>query len=252
MQKKFKKGDRVVIREWDDMASEFGVYDSTGSIKCHASFVKDMKYLCGKTAVIEYVDLSTKVLKLSFEEVVSLRQWSLSTDMIRHVSGATQPNPVWISNLGDILRGHIKSQIEKETTMSVNTRVLARMADKKYEEDLVKAGAAGLPPNILEALKKKQVEKQEAAAAAAADEIMALLDLQERHIDFHVNKVRDARKVVEQSKKVLDGIARAKAYGVETGNFLPLALMLDEYVPGELRELAKIPADWSPSDEEVK
>lgn len=51
---KFKVGDRVRIRQWDDMAKEFGT-DSFGNIKCCNCFFKGMKNLCGKKATISYL-----------------------------------------------------------------------------------------------------------------------------------------------------------------------------------------------------
>lgn len=58
----FKVGDRVRIRQWNDMAKEFGV-DTFGCIKVVHKFTKDMKHLCGRTATIKeiigrYIELS--------------------------------------------------------------------------------------------------------------------------------------------------------------------------------------------------
>lgn len=50
--RKFKVGDKVRVREWDDMAKEFG--SDKRKIFCSCSFVDYMKPLCGKVfAVIE-------------------------------------------------------------------------------------------------------------------------------------------------------------------------------------------------------
>ena len=45
-------GDKLRIRQWDDMELEFGLYD-TGSIKCRLSFTEDMRYLCGRPFTIK-------------------------------------------------------------------------------------------------------------------------------------------------------------------------------------------------------
>ena len=50
----FQVGQRVRIRQWDDMLSEFGS-NSAGSILCAAIFVSDMKYLCGREFTIEKI-----------------------------------------------------------------------------------------------------------------------------------------------------------------------------------------------------
>ena len=54
---KFKVGDRVMVREWNDMVAEFGT-DSWGNIETKdvngsvMPFVIGMKHLCGRTATI--------------------------------------------------------------------------------------------------------------------------------------------------------------------------------------------------------
>ena len=43
----FAVGDRVRIRDWDDMASEFGV-DEDGEIPCKYIFAQAMRDFCGQ------------------------------------------------------------------------------------------------------------------------------------------------------------------------------------------------------------
>ena len=73
---KFKAGDRVRIRAWDDMAKEFGL-NAYGDIKCKLDFVSNMRRLCGK----EY-----EVKSISPAGVVQLKNYSwhfsISTDML--------------------------------------------------------------------------------------------------------------------------------------------------------------------------
>lgn len=47
-------GDKVTIRQWDDMESEFGLNES-GEIKVPKIFTKYMKQYCGQTLPIVYV-----------------------------------------------------------------------------------------------------------------------------------------------------------------------------------------------------
>lgn len=42
----FQVGDIVRIRDWDDMADEFGV-NPNGAIMCNGIFTSSMRYLCG-------------------------------------------------------------------------------------------------------------------------------------------------------------------------------------------------------------
>ena len=47
-------GDKVTIRQWDDMESEFGLNES-GEIKVPKFFTESMKQYCGQTLPIVYV-----------------------------------------------------------------------------------------------------------------------------------------------------------------------------------------------------
>lgn len=74
----FKVGDRVRIRQWDDMAAEFG-FTEIGSIACEFAFTTEMKQLCERSAVITEID-SHKVC-LDFDDGFK-GYWDYSTDMI--------------------------------------------------------------------------------------------------------------------------------------------------------------------------
>lgn len=47
----YQIGDQVTIRQWDDMAAEFGLNEH-GSIKVPKRFTRDMKQYCGQTLPI--------------------------------------------------------------------------------------------------------------------------------------------------------------------------------------------------------
>lgn len=51
---RYKVGDKVKVREWDDMEEEFGM-DEYGDIDCNFSFVKNMKEYCGKEMTVSRV-----------------------------------------------------------------------------------------------------------------------------------------------------------------------------------------------------
>lgn len=76
---KYKVGDKVRIRQWDDMEKEFGL-DETGDIKCLCFFIESMKHLCGRTATIK--DIRDKKIKLTFDDESGNTNWQYSTDMI--------------------------------------------------------------------------------------------------------------------------------------------------------------------------
>lgn len=59
---KYNVGDKVTIRQWDDMAKEFGLY-AYGSIKCKHSFSVPMSKYCGKTLeIVEVYDINSYTL----------------------------------------------------------------------------------------------------------------------------------------------------------------------------------------------
>lgn len=134
---------------------------------------------------------------------------------------------------------------------SINTSVLARMADPKLESAYKKAGMSSLPANIMQALETKLEKKREEAAGAAAEEIIKLYEAADTVIEANVNSIRDLRARIKQLKKQLDKISVAKNFGAETGNFLPLAKAMGIPVAQENIELTKIPEDWVGKAQEV-
>lgn len=58
----YKVGDKVRIREWDEMEKEFGL-DSDGDIICEGYFMRAMKKFCGKIFTVEKVYKTYYVLK---------------------------------------------------------------------------------------------------------------------------------------------------------------------------------------------
>lgn len=81
---KFKVGELVRIRQWDDMVKEFGT-DGYGSVACNYRFLDDMKPLCGKYAEIVRLDKDGRV-GLKFFNCDDLNtDWAYSTDMIEKV-----------------------------------------------------------------------------------------------------------------------------------------------------------------------
>lgn len=79
---KYKVGDELKIREWDDMVDEFGI-TSWGTIRCKNSFNEEMKYLCGSDFT---------VLKIIGDDYFSVEKiertrpdvdyWHISKDML--------------------------------------------------------------------------------------------------------------------------------------------------------------------------
>ena len=81
---KFKVGELVRIRQWDDMVKEFGTR-STGSVNCRCLFTEGMKLLCGKYAEIKDLRVDGIVFLRFFNCEKEDKCWSYSTDMIEKV-----------------------------------------------------------------------------------------------------------------------------------------------------------------------
>ena len=77
--KDFKVGQRVRVRQWADMAKEFGTNDY-GNIKTKCSFTPPMSNLCGRTATIK--DIYKSRVKLDFDNKSGCILWDYSTDML--------------------------------------------------------------------------------------------------------------------------------------------------------------------------
>ena len=65
----FKVGDRVVVRDWDDMAKEYGV-SKWGDISKDSQFISSMKHLCGRTATVTCVKkgFGYKTVNVDFDD----------------------------------------------------------------------------------------------------------------------------------------------------------------------------------------
>lgn len=72
---KYKVGDRVLIRQWDDMEKEFGL-DGCGDIKCRFYFTEKMKMHCGRVLTVKQASGHYYLMK------EDSNQWSWSDDMI--------------------------------------------------------------------------------------------------------------------------------------------------------------------------
>ena len=80
----FKIGDRVRIRQWEDMEKEFGT-DLCGDIvmKGYWHFAKGMRHLCGREAVI--TEICDQRVELDFDSKTGDMDWNYTTDIIEKV-----------------------------------------------------------------------------------------------------------------------------------------------------------------------
>lgn len=81
MTRDFNVGDKVIIRQWDDMEREFGL--TGNAINCDCLFVPSMKSICGKVFTITQIEHDRVVRGLEVGHVISV-------DMIEHVDEETE------------------------------------------------------------------------------------------------------------------------------------------------------------------
>lgn len=89
----FEVGDRVRIKDFDEMIEEFGTHsDGTPNVSC--GFNPDMRYLCGQKATISNIRGDI----VNFEERIEYGRgddenwaWNISLDMISHIEDEPTP-----------------------------------------------------------------------------------------------------------------------------------------------------------------
>mgnify|MGYP006935418471 CR=1 FL=1 len=97
----FAVGDRVRIRYWDDMASEFGV-DEDGKIPCKYVFTQAMRVFCGQEYTISTTwNNHDGTQRLYFEDAEDDEDaFAWSSDMCEHI--LSSPN-VFVESIGDFV-----------------------------------------------------------------------------------------------------------------------------------------------------
>lgn len=149
---KFKVGDKVRIRQWEDMKREFGTV-SWGAINCSNSFTEGMRELCGKKATISdiYGAFSKNVSLKNFENCEGIdTNWCYSTDMLEPVEDDTE---IVISKDGKEVRAVFK----------VNGRIVKESVAKCHPDDRFnfKTGAEIAFERLFEKKKKKRITLRE-------------------------------------------------------------------------------------------
>lgn len=134
---KFKVGEKVRIRSWEDMKKEFGL-NGRGDIKCEKIFVSDMKDLCGKIFTISDI----KGPSVYFKEDDTT--WVFSTDMIE---------PVTLENSQPLYEIHILSDGVKTKATYVEQGEVKQTAEtRKHPDDKfdMKVGAETVLQRLFE------------------------------------------------------------------------------------------------------
>lgn len=95
----FQVGDVCRIREWDDMAAEFGNPTFPGgSIPVQFTFTELMRPLCGRQFTVKSIFGSKYYSEEGVENQATIGQWNISADMLELVSDGA---PEDLGGLGD-------------------------------------------------------------------------------------------------------------------------------------------------------
>lgn len=115
---RFKKGDKVRVRKWEDMEKEFGKYGN-GNLKTIPPFFQEMRTLCGKVSVIDSTNEKGMYSLIEFEE------WTFSDSMLEPVEPKYK--------VGDYVFTKCNKEIEGEI---VSYAMSCGVIDTVFEEDL--------------------------------------------------------------------------------------------------------------------
>lgn len=97
--RKFNIGDVCRIREWDDMAEEFGVDEEDDDvIECEYKFIADMRYLCGERFTIKRRDYTRFYSEEGLEG-----DYSISADMLELIEAESTAPPITTKDFNAIL-----------------------------------------------------------------------------------------------------------------------------------------------------
>lgn len=136
---------------------------------------------------------------------------------------------------------------------SINLACLVALAavTSEPEDDFEFDGALG------DAFKEAEAEAAKEAKSAAVGTIKELMRRSEQQKTHLRTELRSIRQMERRTKNKLADLDRAKAYAVETSNFIPWAALLGftSYDCGcnseEFARLSKVPADWSPKPKDI-
>ena len=81
----FKVGETVKIKSWEQMCKEFKHCEDT--IYCDASFINDMKHLCGRDIIVEKIERCD-----NYQIIQDIDGYQISFDMITYPDGYVVPN----------------------------------------------------------------------------------------------------------------------------------------------------------------
>ena len=99
---------------------------------------------------------------------------------------------------------------------------LIALAQVAPNDEFTHKATAAMPTKLREALERKRKEQEDRATEEAAEAIMEAVQAAEETKSVLIEKIRSARRLIDDCKKQLDKIDLTISYGYETQNYLPL------------------------------
>lgn len=117
------------------------------------------------------------------------------------------------------------------------------------EKYLSKSSVA--PTALQKAITQQLKARDEEQVNTAALIIIDLMDETQGSINAHVESLREVRRQQSDLQGKIKHLDRAKKYGAETSNYIPLMLAMGHLVPSQVEnpDLLTIPENWVPADE---
>lgn len=113
--------------------------------------------------------------------------------------------------------------------MSLDNSVFAgvlKLANAGQKDDLSAFDGLGDNSDLAAALAEMAAEEKKEAVKQSAKALLALFKQGQAEIESKVTQIRNLRRTEKDLKQQIDTINRARAYGSETGNYIPLTVLL--------------------------
>lgn len=112
-----------------------------------------------------------------------------------------------------------------------------------------------MPDEIREAMAKAQQAAKELQLKQLGEQLLQARVTEKSHREAALQRIRDAKRVIENQKKKLDAIEHAKKYAVETSNYIPYLVEIGmvssrSFAHNQYQDFVKlsvIPTSWQPS-----
>lgn len=138
----FKVGDRVRIRDWDDMEREYGT-DSNGDIKVPDTlFIRCMRHLCGRYATIRSINRQDNIIGLeNWSDNSGDTDWFFTKSMLEPAETVRMQTTIKVDKCGmTISQGDVewlKENEEKGEKKDMNKllELYCERAERRIEKD---------------------------------------------------------------------------------------------------------------------